>query len=875
MQQRLINPLMHVRITFYASLLLTLVGTSLFAQKSADVYVDKAGVLRWGTAGGQTPGSEVQGFGTNYTAPFAHAYRTAKRMGIPLEKAIDNDVYHFARLGFDSYRVHVWDTEISDTLGNLLDNEHLKLFDYLLKQLKDRGIKFVITPIAYWDNGYPEPGDKTPSFSTKYGKEACLTNPDAIKAQENYLYQFLNHVNPYTGVAYKNEPDLILFEVSNEPHHGGTAADVTTFINRMVSSMRRTGCKKPIFYNISHSIHLVDGYVNANIQGGTFQWYPTGLGAQHELRGNLLPNADRYDIPFANNPAFRKMGKIVYEFDAADVGRSYIYPALARSFREAGMQLAHQFAYDPTFMAAANTEYNTHFMNLAYAPQKALSLMLAAAVFHRVPMYKKYGAFPLDTAFDAFRVSYQKDLAELVTDKQFIYTNTTKATLPAPDKLEQIAGFGNSSVVTYGGKGAYFIDRIEPGVWRLEVMPDAIWVQNIFGRNSPKKENAVINWRAWPMTINLPDLGADFSVQPMNEGNTGSGKSAGNSLIVSPGTYLLIRQGVTTRLTGASRWKNIRLGEFTAPATSLKKTYVLHQPVPEATAGQPLKLEASIVSVNEPDAVGVYVTGTNFWNQKIKLEKQDGYTYAATIPDQYLREGAIRYYLTVTEKGQTTTYPAGLNTAPTDWDFYGESPYQVRVVAKSTPITLFNARTDADQVSRTYLPGSGVMPTTEAGQDELRINVDKLATTDPEDKKSLPVYDYSMRYNFTPHIAGRRADLGTFQKLVFRGRALNNKPCTVQLALISRDGSIYGGTVLIEPASGTYSLPLSQLKPVSFVTLPRPYPSFLPYFINTNTSGKALNLTDIETLQLSIGPGIPTGQLTEKQGVGIVSVTLE
>ncbi|HEY0110722.1 MAG TPA: cellulase family glycosylhydrolase, partial [Fibrella sp.] len=496
----------------------------LFAQKTADVYVDKSGVMRWGTAGGHTPGTEVQGFGTNYTAPFAHAYRTARKMGVSLEKAIDNDVYHFARLGFDSYRVHVWDTEISDSLGNLLPNEHLKLFDYMVKQMKDRGIKLVITPIAYWGNGYPEPDDKTPGFSAKYGKDASLTNPDAIKAQENYLYQFLNHVNPYTGVAYKNEPDLIAFEISNEPHHGGTAADVTAFINRMVASMRRTGSKKPIFYNISHSIHLAEGYFKANIQGGTFQWYPTGLGAQRELRGNLLPNAEQYAIPFANNPAFKKMAKIVYEFDAADVGRSYIYPALARSFREAGMQMAHQFAYDPTFMAPANTEYNTHFMNLAYAPQKAISLMLASAVFHRVPMYKKYGTFPVDTVFDAFRVSYQQDLAELVTDTRFIYTNTTNASLPAPDKLEQIAGFGNSPVVTYGGKGAYFIDRIEPGVWRLEVMPDAIWVQNIFGRNSPKKENAVINWRAWPIAINLPDLGANYSIQPLNEGNTFNGK---------------------------------------------------------------------------------------------------------------------------------------------------------------------------------------------------------------------------------------------------------------------------------------------------------------------------------------------------------------
>ena len=93
-----------------------------------DVYVDDNGVMRWGESN-----KEVKGFGVNYTVPFAHAYRSAKRMGIDPKKAIDNDVYHFSRLGFDLYRIHVWDTQISDTLGNLLENEYLDTFDYLLQ----------------------------------------------------------------------------------------------------------------------------------------------------------------------------------------------------------------------------------------------------------------------------------------------------------------------------------------------------------------------------------------------------------------------------------------------------------------------------------------------------------------------------------------------------------------------------------------------------------------------------------------------------------------------------------------------------------------------------------------------------------------------
>ncbi|HSP40440.1 MAG TPA: hypothetical protein VLN46_03330, partial [Gillisia sp.] len=94
-------------------LLMLLSSSILLAQESpvvtkGNVFVDDSGVMRWGHNK-----EEVKGFGVNYSAPFAHGYRSAQRLGVDLKKAIDNDVYHFSRLDFDLYRIHVWDTEIS------------------------------------------------------------------------------------------------------------------------------------------------------------------------------------------------------------------------------------------------------------------------------------------------------------------------------------------------------------------------------------------------------------------------------------------------------------------------------------------------------------------------------------------------------------------------------------------------------------------------------------------------------------------------------------------------------------------------------------------------------------------------------------------
>src|ERR1700704_3442037 len=172
-------------------------------EKKNLVYVDKQGVLRW-----TKDNTEASFFGTNYTVPFAYGYRSHKALGIDIEKAIDQDVYHFARLSLDAFRVHVWDVEISDSLGNLLENEHLRLFDYLISKLKERNIKILLTPIAFWGNGYPEKDEKTNGFSSVYGKGNSVVLEAPIRAQENYLQQIVKHINPYTKLSYANDPDI-------------------------------------------------------------------------------------------------------------------------------------------------------------------------------------------------------------------------------------------------------------------------------------------------------------------------------------------------------------------------------------------------------------------------------------------------------------------------------------------------------------------------------------------------------------------------------------------------------------------------------------------------------------------------------------------
>ena len=93
-------------------------------------------------------------YGTNYTVPFAHAYRALGTLGVDRRQAIDRDVYHMSRLGLNAFRLHLWDVEISNGDGHLLANDHLDLVDYLLARLEERGIKAILTAQTNFGNGY-------------------------------------------------------------------------------------------------------------------------------------------------------------------------------------------------------------------------------------------------------------------------------------------------------------------------------------------------------------------------------------------------------------------------------------------------------------------------------------------------------------------------------------------------------------------------------------------------------------------------------------------------------------------------------------------------------------------------------------------------
>lgn len=758
----------------------------LWPAAERSVHMDDSGVLRWSDTH-----EEVALFGVNYYTPFWHNFPDLQQVGANHKRVIDQDLVHFARLGLDAIRLHVFDRELSDAEGNLLSNEHLDLLDYLIARAKERGIYTVLTPIAWW----PVPGD-SPGFSTRFTMPQMTTDPASRPSQIHYLKQFVTHVNPYTGLAYKDDPAVVCLELINEPLYPDKTTDqqVTEYIDVLADAVRAAGCTKPLFYNgWGKRLQAVSA---ARVDGSSFGWYPSGLVAGRSLKRNFLPAVNTYGGGNDWNPSMRdaslsRKAKIVYEFDAADIPGSYIYPAMARAFRSGGAQIATQFQYDPLPLAPYNQGWQTHFLNLVCCPQKAVSFLIASEAFHALPRLQDYGPYPDSCRFGAGRVSYEEDLSEWVTEQAFLYSNSTRTVPPKPELLERVVGCGDSPLVQYAGTGAYFLDKLTPGTWRLEVYPDAVWVADPYGPHRLDREVVRLVWRERPLRIQLADLGDEYRVRAWQA--TSWATAMRGKTRVTPGVYLLQRQNVVTDAWRQARLSaHIGLDEFVALPASPAEWAVRHEPSDRWRSDRELPVRCTVVGDREPQRVAVtLLPDKDGAVRQSLLQAVSAYEFAGTIPASWLAPGDLHYALEVEVDGSVKRFPTSDRA----------SGWTVRIADSAAPILLFDA--EYDQVRFGGDPFQQRLTRDATEGRVLQVSVERFGPAPSA---------VSFRHEMDEVANLWRDKLATCTMLRVRARAREATTTAAEVVLIERDGAAWGVNVPLTTDWQDVRIPLDSLR---------------------------------------------------------------
>lgn len=566
------------------------------ALSAEKVYMDSEGVVRW-----SSDDTEVSLFGANYCLPSACDYRAPQHIGLGhmRKEMVSEDLDHFLRMRFDGLRLCFWgDRQNSDSDGNLIVNDHLDLLCYLIYEADKRDISMLLSPIATYDSQWPEMQDKSnQGFILTHQKGDLAHSEPAIQAQIRYITQLLNYDNPYTGRKIKDEPNILFIEFINEPtQHPDDIPGMIRYIDRVIDAIRATGCEKLTFYNISQDFRVAPAIAGSNVQGSTFAWYPSGLDAGHEVKGNGLLRVDRYEQ--MHNEQLSNKAKLVYEFDTPDIVDGYMYPAMAREFRHAGAQFAAIFSYDMLRTAPRNLGWKTEYFNMVFTPSKAVSAVIASEVMRRSPLNKGYGYYPENNVFGDFRVSYEERLSVQNTEDMFCYSNDCNDLPKAPEKLRHIVGFGSSPVVRYDGTGIYFLDRNDDKTWTVEIYPDIVELKDPFAHYGSFTEivrRPEYNQRH--MSIELPGLKAELDLTPGKYTVNAKGKILEYEPLPAedfylsfkdePGTYVPVKYFVDfdnetplvdARKDGWSRMYNTRSFANAASRMHVGDTYIYRVP---------------------------------------------------------------------------------------------------------------------------------------------------------------------------------------------------------------------------------------------------------------------------------------------------------
>ncbi len=844
---------MNAKFSLLVSMMLLCVSaTPVLAQQvppapSHSVKLDEKGVMRWSDSN-----DEVALFGVNYCLPSACDYRAAGYVHADRKKLIDVDLAHLARMGMDGLRLSFWgDFENSDADGNLIANDHLDLMDYLVFRAHERGLSILLSPIVAHSSQWPDlMREKAGGFAERFEKSVLGTDPKAIAAQANYLRQLMRHVNPYTGVAIKDEPAIQFIELINEPwQHSKDVEGSVAYINALADAVRESNCDKLLFFNLSQDWAMARPINLSQVHGYTFGWYPTALVGGHTRKGNFLRSVDRYDEmrseDLANHP------RVVYEFDAADTMTPYLYPAMARTFRSGGVQFAAMFSYDMLDTAPYNLGWQTHYFNLVYTPKKAMSAVIACEAMRRLPRFETYGTYPANTHFGDFRVSYEDDLAELVTRDTYLNAGETNTAAPDAAQLKQVAGCGSSPVVKYAGTGCYFFDKISGGLWRLEVYPDSVPLSDPFEPMSVDKVVTRIIERERPMTIALPDLGAAFVVRPVAPAKSPAVNAQDGTFAARPGVYLLSKSGPIDLSVLPKTVGRVGLDEFHAPSPQdVPRSVELLGPATETVAGEPIHVRVRVADRTDPDKVTLWLRRLGerqFRAHEMKLAR--AYEYECSVAGKDLKEGRYEYCVGVASGAGVETFPGRSKSQPGDWNFNDTSLWTISALPATIPLRLLEPERDFKSVSITRAGGPtstltlGSSPRTSA----LRISRLVKGKWAPEDSTAALYVGDRIRL--------RAGHMDKAVGIRVRGRA-NAPDVPLIVTLVEQDGTSWSATLRLGERWGDIELRLKDFKPARGVMLPQAFPNLSEYWIEPaegrGQESDSPRLETVENLQFSI-----------------------
>jgi hypothetical protein len=440
---------------------------------------------------------------------------------------------------------------------------------------------------------------------------------------------------------------------------------------------------------------------------------------------------------------------------------------------------------------------------------------------------------------------------------------------------------GSSGAVTYEGTGAYFLDRVRRGVWRLEVYPDEILVRDPFEQPRPDKIVSRLLYRQWPMTVRLPELGPDFHAVPVKvpqAAQPGALRAHNAMFTVEPGVWLLSKHEDVNRSLLPADINGVGFGEYHVNERMEYPDLIQSLAPREFQQGAPVDIRVRVASAVLPDQVRLWIrpAGVRNFHDSLEMTRLQGNDYHAGPRAPVLAAGLYEFAVSSRTGNRKTTFPAGVAQEPDEWPFQTDTLWTFRVVPPEAPLRLLNPKEDAARLS--FLrPGEQyrtaffqVIPGEASDESALYLTLPDLGKDSPE--------RYAAALYIGDNIAARSAEAARVDSIVIKLRAIGGSRKTVDVTLIEKDGAAWSAPVIANNAWATVSIPPSAMQSSRSILIPSPYPGLWNYWrpapTNRGQDGDRLHVENAQRLQLTVYPSSGAHSADDGTGVAIESIRL-
>lgn len=207
------------------------------------------------------------------------------------------------------------DENVIQTSPGIYSEEALRDLDFIIARGKQQNIKFILPFINFWDElgGICQYNTWAGASNPSTNMDFFLSNEDTQLWYRQYIHMLLNRVNTFTGVAYKDEPAILSWQIMNEGRYRGQNPEVLRDWYREIAQFIKAidphhlvGTGEEGFDHNMPSVYSINQYSNSyplranegtsymlntkipEIDYGNAHWYPSEYGYGHTITENML-----------------------------------------------------------------------------------------------------------------------------------------------------------------------------------------------------------------------------------------------------------------------------------------------------------------------------------------------------------------------------------------------------------------------------------------------------------------------------------------------------------------------------------------------------------------------------------------------------------